>query len=164
MDFILRLEESGFASWVREGGTLWSYPAILFCHTIGLATLSGLNAGIDLRLLGFARRVPLAPLRSLFPLMWMAFALTALSGSALLVADMSARLGSTVFYVKLLFVALALTTMQLIKRSVFTGENIDERPLPSNARVLAVVSIAFWIAATTAGRLMAYLGPVGGLE
>jgi hypothetical protein len=30
--------------------------------------------------------------------------------------------------------------------------------------VLAVVSIAFWIAATTAGRLMAYLGPVSGLE
>ena len=106
----------------------------------------------------------LAPLRSLFPLMWFAFAITALSGTALLVADMSARLGSTVFYVKLLFVALALTMMQLIKRSVFTGENIDERPLPSNARLLAVASIAFWIAATTAGRLMAYLGPVSGLE
>ena len=164
MDFILRLEESGFATWVREGGTLWSYPAILFCHTIGLATLSGLNAGIDLRILGFARRIPLAPLRSLFPIMWVAFAVTAASGTALLVADMTARLGSTVFYVKLLFVALALVTMQLIKRNVFTGEGIDNRPLPANARVLAVASIVFWIAATTAGRLMAYLGPVSGLE
>jgi hypothetical protein len=36
--------------------------------------------------------------------------------------------------------------------------------LPGNARVLAVASIVFWIAATTAGRLMAYLGPVSGLE
>ena len=164
MDFILRLEQSGFAAWVREGGTLWSYPAILFCHTIGLATLSGINAGIDLRLLGFGRRIPLAPLRSLYPLMWFAFAVTAASGTALLVADMSARLHSSIFYVKLGFVALALVTMQLIKRSVFTGNDIDEKPLPSNARLLAVVSIAFWIAATTAGRLMAYLGPVGGLE
>ena len=60
--------------------------------------------------------------------------------------------------------ALALVTMQLIKRSVFTGNDIDDKPLPSNARLLAVVSIAFWIAATTAGRLMAYLGPVSGLE
>ena len=164
MDFILRLEQSGFASWVREGGTLWSYPAILFCHTIGLATLSGLNAGIDLRLLGFARRIPLSPLRSLYPLMWFAFAITALSGTALLVADMTARLASPIFYVKLAFVALALVTMQLIKRSVFTGNDVDNRPLPSNARVLAVASIVFWIAATTAGRLMAYLGPVSGLE
>ena len=164
MDFILRLEQSGFATWVREGGTLWSYPAILFCHTIGLATLSGLNAGIDLRLLGFARRMPLAPLRSLFPLMWFAFAITAASGTALFVADMSARLNSPIFYVKLAFVALALVTMQLIKRSVFTGNDVDDRPLPSNAKALAVASIAFWIAATTAGRLMAYLGPVSGLE
>jgi hypothetical protein len=164
MDFILRLENSGFATWVREGGTLWSYPAILFCHTIGLATLSGLNAGIDLRLLGFARRIPLAPLRSLFPIMWFAFAVTAASGSALLIADMTARLGSTIFYVKLMFVALALITMQLIKRSVFNTQDIDNKPLPSNAKVLAVVSIAFWIAATTAGRLMAYLGPVSGLD
>lgn len=164
MDFILRLEQSGFAAWVREGGSLWSYPAILFCHTIGLATLSGVNAGIDLRLLGFGRRIPLAPLRSLYPLMWFAFAITAASGTALLVADMSARLHSSIFYVKLGFVALALVTMQLIKRSVFTGNDIDEKPLPSNARLLAVASIVFWIAATTAGRLMAYLGPVSGLE
>ena len=67
--------------------------------------------------------MPLAPLRSLFPLMWFAFAITAASGTALLIADMTARLGSTVFYVKLLFVALALVTMQLIKRNVFTGED-----------------------------------------
>jgi hypothetical protein len=96
--------------------------------------------------------------------MWFAFAITAASGSALLLADMSARLNSTIFYVKLLFVALALVTMHLIKRSVFNAKDIDDRPLPSNARVLAVASIAFWIAATTAGRLMAYLGPVSGLE
>ena len=96
--------------------------------------------------------------------MWFAFAVTAASGTALLVADMSARLHSSIFYVKLGFVALALVTMQLIKRSVFTGNDIDEKPLPSNARLLAVASIAFWIAATTAGRLMAYLGPVSGLE
>ena len=164
MDFILRLEQSGFASWVREGGTLWSYPAILFCHTIGLATLSGLNAGIDLRLLGFARRIPLAPLRTLFPLMWFAFAITAASGSALLIADMSARLHSPIFYVKLAFVALALMTMQLIKRTVFNRKDIDDGALPSQTRLLAVISIFFWIAATTAGRLMAYLGPVSGLD
>jgi hypothetical protein len=47
---------------------------------------------------------------------------------------------------------------------VFNTQDIDNKPLPSNAKVLAVVSIAFWIAATTAGRLMAYLGPVSGLD
>ena len=75
-----------------------------------------------------------------------------------------ARLASPVFYVKMLFVALALVNLQLIKRSVFSRHDIDDRPLPPTPRLLAVTSLALWIAATTAGRLMAYLGPVGGLD
>src|SRR5688572_14644587 len=164
MDFLLRLEQSGFATWVREGGTLWSYPFILFCHTIGLATLAGVNAGIDLRLLGFGRSMPLSPLRSLFPLMAFAFGIPAASGTALLIADATTRLASPVFYVKMLLVAAALVNLQMIKRTVFRGSGIDERPLPAAARLLAIASLVLWIGATTAGRLMAYLGPVGGLE
>jgi hypothetical protein len=34
--------------------------------------------------------------------------------------------------------------------------------VPSKAKTLAVTSLLLWIGATTAGRLMAYLGPVGG--
>lgn len=164
MDFITQLEQSGFSTWVREGGTLWGYPAILFAHTIGLSTLAGVNAGIDLRILGFGEQVPLSPLKRLFPLLWTAFAVTALSGTALLVADASARLSSPVFYVKMLFVALALANLQLIKVSVFKGPLTDASPIPANARLLAITSLLFWIGATTAGRLMAYLGPVAGLE
>lgn len=164
MDFLTGLEQSSFAAWVREGASLWSYPAILFAHTLGLATLAGVNAGIDLRLLGFGRTMAIAPLRALFPLMWLAFAVTAASGTALLVADMTARLASPVFYVKLLLVALALINLEVIRRTVFRDPGIDERPLPPSAKMLAVTSLVLWIAATTAGRLMAYLGPVGGLN
>ena len=32
--------------WVRESGSLLGYPAILFLHTIGLATVAGLNGAI----------------------------------------------------------------------------------------------------------------------
>src|SRR5678815_3610105 len=97
MDFLLRLEQSGFATWVREGGTIWGYPFILFCHTLGLGTLAGVNGSMDLRILGFAPQVPLAPLKRFFPLLWGAFALTAASGSALLVADATTKLASPVF-------------------------------------------------------------------
>ena len=62
------------------------------------------------------------------------------------------------------FVAFALVNVQLIKRTVFAGTGIDDRPLPSSAKVLALTSLMFWIAATTAGRLMAYLGPVSGID
>ncbi len=164
MDFLLRLEQSGFATWVREGGTIWSYPFILFMHTLGLATLAGVNGGIDLRIIGFAPQVPLAPLKRFFPLLWGAFVVTAASGTALLIADASTKLASPVFYIKMIFVALALVNLQLLKTRVFGDPQIDERPPASSARLLAITSLILWIAATTAGRLMAYLGPVSGLD
>lgn len=162
MDFLLRLEQSGFATWVREGGTIWSYPAILFAHTLGLATLAGVNAGIDLRILGFAPQLPLAPLKRLFPLLWVAFAVTAASGTALLLADATTKLASPVFYVKMVFVALALVNMQLLKSSVF--REAPGGTAVGSGRLLAMTSLLFWVCATTAGRLMAYIGPVSGLE
>ena len=164
MDFLLRLEQSGFATWVREGGGLWSYPAILFLHTLGLATLAGVNAGVDLRILGFARQLPLAPMVRLFPVMWTALAVTAASGTALLVADATTKLASPVFYVKMVFVALAVVNLQLLKMNVFRGPLVDQQPLAASARLLAATSLLLWVGATTAGRLMAYLGPVSGLE
>ena len=164
MDFIIQLQQSAVMDWVRESGSLLGYPFILFCHTLGLATLAGVSAGIDLRLLGFGRSMPLSPLRSLFPLMWVAFAITAASGTALLIADATTRLASPVFYVKMMLVALALVNLEMIRRTVSRGSGIDERPLPATATLLAIASLVLWIGATTAGRLMAYLGPVGGLE
>ncbi len=164
MDFLQQLEQSGFATWVREGGSIWSYPAILFAHTLGLATLAGVNGGIDLRILGFGAGVPLAPLRRLFPLLWVAFGVTALSGTALLVADATTKLASPVFYVKMIFVGLALANLQLLKMRVFSNPGADEQPIPAVARTLAITSLILWIAATTAGRLMAYIGPVSGID
>ena len=80
MDFILQLQHSALMDWVRESGSLLGYPTILFLHTLGLATVAGLNGAIDLRLLGVASKVPLSSLTRFFPFIWMAFGLTALTG------------------------------------------------------------------------------------
>jgi hypothetical protein len=63
----------------------------------------------------------------------------------------------------MVFVALAVVNLQLINRQVFTDRADDMPPAP-NARLLAVTSLLLWMAATTSGRLMAYLGPVSGLD
>jgi hypothetical protein len=162
MEILSSLEQSGLATWIREGGTIWSYPLMLFLHTFGLATLAGISASIDLRVLGVASQIPLAPLRRYYPLRWGAFAIAALSGTALLIADLTARLSSPIFWVKMLLVGLAVANMQLIKQQLLDAPRADEVPVPSKAKTLAVTSLLLWIGATTAGRLMAYLGPVGG--
>jgi multisubunit Na+/H+ antiporter MnhF subunit len=110
-----------------------------------------------LRVLGFGRSVPIGPLDRLFPIMWFGFIVSALSGLALLVTDPVTRLHQTVFYVKLIFVALAVVNMQMMRSRIFRGPAVSDGVLPSNARTLAMASLVLWIGATTAGRLIAYI-------
>jgi hypothetical protein len=164
MDFIIQLQQSSVMAWFRESGSLWGYPAVLFLHTIGLATVAGVNGAIDLRILGIAPKIPLASLTRFFPLIWTAFGVTAASGTTLLIADAQTKLASPVFYVKMAFVALALVTLHLLKTRVFRDPLIDTQPVSFQAKMLSMASLVLWVAATTAGRLMAYIGPVAGLN
>lgn len=163
MDFFVRLEQTAFFTWVREAGSLWGYPAILFLHTLGLGTVAGLNAGIDLRILGCAPNVPLPSLARFYRLIWIAFAVTALSGTILLLADASTKLPNPVLWVKFVLVAAALFVMQAIKKRALTPD-AETGGIAGGTRALAFLSLVLWIGATIAGRLMAYVGPVSGLE
>ena len=107
MDFLLRLEQSGFATWVREGGTIWELPIDpLYAHARTRRRSPASTAGDRPPDSGLRQQLPLAPMKRLFPVMWMAFAVTAASGTALLIADATTKLASPVFYVKMVFVAL----------------------------------------------------------
>src|SRR4029453_563785 len=104
MDFLVQLEQSGVGRWVRESNSLLSYPTILFLHTLGLGFLVGFNGAIDLRILGLARTIPLAPLERLFPLMWIAFAVNAVTGILVFISDASKHFANPPFFVKRAFV------------------------------------------------------------
>jgi hypothetical protein len=162
MAFLSSIEHTAFAAWVRESPSLWAYPTILFMHTVGLGFVVGLNAAIDLRILGFAPRLPLAPMEKFYRVIWGAFWINAVSGTALLIADATTKMTNPVFYIKLGFIFLAVVNMVLIRRRVFGNPALDLNPISGGAKLLAVTSLVFWAGAITAGRLMAYFGPVSG--
>jgi len=155
------LEQLSFIVWVRESGSMWGYASFIFLHTLGLSTLAGVNAGVDLRVLGFAPALPLTPMRRLFPLMWAALGVTAFSGIVLLMTETS-KATMPVFLVKLLFITLAVINLRLLYVRVFNHPQADSGPIPPGGRMLAATSLVFWVGATIAGRLMAYLTPAGG--
>jgi hypothetical protein len=64
--------------------------------------------------------------------------------------------------VKMFLIALAAADMVLIRRVVFRGSPV-EGPVPMVGKLLAAASLVLWFGATTAGRLMAYLGAVSGV-
>ena len=164
MDFLVWLEQTSIGTWVRESPTIWAYPTVLFLHTLGLGIVVGVSAAMDVRILGLASGVPMTPLKKLFPLMWIGFGINAFSGTLLLIADASTKMTNPVFYVKLLFIALAVVNIQALNKHVFRNPLIDQIPMPTIGKVLAVTSLIFWAGAVTAGRLMAYIGPVSGLQ
>jgi len=46
-----------------------------------------------------------------------------------------------------------------MRRRIFENPKLDEVPLPGNVKLLAWASLACWLGAITAGRLLAYVGP-----
>lgn len=162
MDFLMFLETTSLGTWVRESPSLWAWPTVLFCHSIGLATLVGINATVDLRVLGFASGIPLKPLGKMIPLMWFGFMLNAISGLMLVLASATTLLLNPTFYVKMAFILVAVITIWLLEKRVFTGD-VDDKNLTTQSKVLAGVSLFCWTGALTAGRLIAYLGPEAGL-
>jgi len=156
MDLLSSLESSGFSTWLRESNSIWGYPMILTLHTVGLALLVGANTVLDLRLLGFAQRLPLEELARAFRIMWIGFWLNAVTGAALFAADATTRGTSRLFISKLFLVAFGVLVIVAIRRQVF-GLTPDRPHVGATARVLAATSLAVWVAAITAGRLMAYV-------
>ena len=119
MDFLVSLEQSRFFVWVRESGSLLAFPTILLLHTYGMAVLVGIVAVLDLRILGFAPALPLAPLEKFLPMLWVAFWINAVTGTILLLADATTKLTNPDFLIKMLFIALGVIVQRMMEKRVF---------------------------------------------
>jgi hypothetical protein len=158
VEFLEWLENTGFSTWVRDSQSIWAYPTILFLHTIGLSLLVGPNVAVALRLLGVGRSLPLPPFRAFFRAMWAGFWINAASGLVLLITDTS-KLFMKIFWIKLLFVALGVWVMTMIRGEIGRAESAGPKAIRFGV-TLAVASLVCWTGAIAAGRLMAYLSPL----
>jgi hypothetical protein len=151
------IENSAYATWVRESPSIFAYTTILSLHAIGLAIIVGINTLIALRLLGFVKEIPLAPLRNLFPWMYLGFAINAFSGGSLLAANLTTDLGNWLFLAKLVFIALAMVNLELTRMWVFDRPNVAAAgELPKHSRSVAIGALVLWGFAMVAGRFTAY--------
>jgi hypothetical protein len=163
-EFLQNIEQSGFASWVRESPSVWAFPAILLCHTIGMGFIVAVSAGIDLRILGMAPAVRLAPMEKYLPVLWFGFWMNAITGTMLLSADITSKLHNPDFYVKMAFIALSLFNLKLLRKHVFRDPEIDSGKFSAQAKRLAWASLFCWLVVITAGRLLAYVGMGSGYK
>ena len=83
MDFLVWLEGTFIANAIRT--IPWLYPMFETGHYIGLSLLVGGIMLIDLRVLGFARALPLRSMIGLLPFVWIGFLINVFTGSMLFI-------------------------------------------------------------------------------
>jgi len=117
-----------------------------------MAIVVGVVTMIDIRVLGYARQIPIASFKSLFNLAWAGFALNFISGCLLFTGDPVKFFNDWPFRIKISLILLGMISVWLLLREIRdTGESTDK------ARTIAIFSLLCWFGAITAGRLTAYL-------
>ena len=154
--FFRVIEDSGISIWLRESTSLFAFWFVLSVHAVGMGLLVGASAVVALRILGVAPDLPLTPLKGFYRGIWVGFWIQVVSGVVLLIAYPTKSLTNPVFYLKILLIGFAIAMMQILKNRVFIDSSLSEAAMMANGRIFAAWSLAFWVGAIMAGRLLAY--------
>jgi hypothetical protein len=143
-----------------RGAGLWSYGVVNLVHILGVATLFGSVLALDLRLLGAWPRVPLASIaKPTVPLAAVGFCVAAPSGLCMLATNASEYVGNPFLLIKFSAIALALANAAALSFVPAWRTRATREPTATERRALAVfggVSLAAWLIAVAAGRLIGY--------
>lgn len=150
-----KIEATGVSVWVRESQSMLAFPTILIIHAIGMGLLVGTAVAINLRIFGFAPRIPLSALTALTPILHVGFWLNATSGLLLLVGFPTRHLMNPIFYLKLGFIVAAMLDTRWIlngvARSSFTWKQVVVK-----GSLLAAISLVLWSGSIVLGKLLYY--------
>lgn len=132
----------------------WLFPAAESIHFIGICLLFGALIYVDLRLMGFYKRIPVRSVLSFLPFALLGFALCLASGWVFFTSNPSLYYTNTAFLVKISLIllgglnALVFTIWEHPKVvSIGPGEDV-----PSAARFFGAVSLLLWLAVLLTGR------------
>jgi hypothetical protein len=151
--FLVWLEATGLAEWVRSGNS--GYPSMIALHALGMAVMVGLSLVLDLRVLGWFAGIPLQALQRFFGLAWLGFGINFLSGSALFSAQATSYIVDWVFMTKMALVLVGAVTAGILQPAVAKAGPGGQ--LAGGTKAVAAFAIVVWIVAIVMGRLTAYL-------
>jgi hypothetical protein len=153
----LWLESTPIAMWV--GLSLWAYPMLLAVHIVGLAVVVGIFSMRDLRLLGMFPGLQPAAFLPLSRLAWVGFIINAVSGILLFTSQAVTFVNNTPFLIKIVAILTGMALAGVIQsrlRSELAGVGSFVE-ITGSTRSIAMASLACWLTAIIAGRLIAYL-------
>ena len=139
----------------------WGWPACESLHFIGLSLLVGMIGAFDLRLLGVAKRIPIAALHRFVPFGVAGFLINVVTGAMFLLTEPDQYIFNVSFHVKLLFLAMA--GLNVLVFYSFVYRRVKHLPpgadAPRAAKMAAAVSLGCWIGVIICGRLLTFYRP-----
>lgn len=150
------LEMSAVGEAMRQSLVL--YPAVETLHIIGFSILIGSIVAFDLRVLGFARGIPLEQTaRHLLPVSWVGFAIAVPMGVLLFTTEATSIAENPSFLVKMSLIALAGLNVAIFHFGPWRRvSSWVHGPVPGAARAGALASMVLWFGVLAGGRLIAY--------
>lgn len=138
-------------------GSSWLYTFFLCWHFVGFTLLFGGLLVIDLRVLGFAKRIPLDLALKFLPFVFLGFFINLLTGVAFFSFQPSALWVNWAFKTKMILIALAglnalfftLVEEKKLKVLAASGESPD-----AVMKFTAAASLLLWTLVIVAGRMI----------
>ena len=152
------LQQTGLAVHIRD--SLFAFPLIESTHVIGLTLVFGTIAIIDLRLLGLAstNRSFQRLAADIFKWTWVAFAVSAATGSLMFITNAAVYYNNAYFRAKIALLFLAAINMLVFelttRRTVAQWDR--DASAPPIGRAVAAVSLIIWISVIVTGRMIGF--------
>jgi len=152
----------GLASSVQHfviDSSMWVWPILEDLHFIGLILIIGAFGALNIRILGFLKQLPIAPLHKFIPWGIGGFAINIVTGLLFFMGMPGFYTPNVVFQIKMFAIILAGANLLLFYctsafRSVEHLGPGEDAPL--FAKIIAASSIILWIAAIILGRYIPF--------
>ena len=158
-DFTAWMQASTLGHFMRESNP-WTYAIVNLTHVLGIATLFGSLVVLDLRLIGFWRRTPLATIADVAaPVAAFGFSMAVVSGVGLFATKATEYVGNPFLYIKFPAIGLGMINVLALSRLTAWRERATRELSRGEHFQLALaggLSLACWFTAIAAGRLIAY--------
>lgn len=155
---VATLKATSLSTWIST--SRWAWPICETFHFIGLSMVIGVVGLLDVRLMGFLRRIPISALRAMVPWGIAGFVINVITGAAFFIGAPEQYVFNVAWWYKVLFLAVAGVNALVFETTqgarVFTLPPHD--PPPMGFRAAGAVSLLSWFMVLYWGRMLPFIG------
>ena len=155
---VTTLKATTLSHWMIQLSWLW--PLCEMLHFVGLALLLGVVGLLDLRLLGFVRRLPVAAVHSMLRWGILGFLISLVTGVLFFVGAPDQYISNAAWWYKVAFLAVAGVNALYFetvwaRRAMAIGAGEDTSP---RLKLIGGVSLLSWFMVLYWGRMLPFIG------